>query len=98
MQPYHDHKEFFNKPVFTGDQNPYQIIKAYFDDREMYEVRTRLWNLVETALCSDNIQYHKASERMSLIHFYGQLEGLIEATMKIAIEIEETLAAPPEIK
>ena len=98
MQPYHDHKEFFNKPVFTGDQNPYQIIKAYFDDREMYEVRTRLWNLVETALCSDNIQYHEPSERMSLIHFYGQLEGLIEATMKIAIEIEETLAAPPEIK
>ena len=98
MQPYHDHKEFFNKPVFTGDQNPYQIIKAYFDDREMYEVRTRLWNLVETALCSDNIQYHEPSERMSLIHFYGQLEGLIEATMKIAIEIEEALAAPLEIE
>jgi hypothetical protein len=98
MQPYHDHKEFFNRPVFTGDQNPYQIIKAYFDDREMYEVRTRLWNLVETALCSDNIQYHEPSERMSLIHFYGQLEGLIEATMKIAIEIEEALAAPPENK
>jgi hypothetical protein len=53
----------------------------------MYEVRTRLWNLVETALTSDNIQYHEPSERLSLIHFYGQLEGLIEATMKIAIEI-----------
>jgi hypothetical protein len=98
MQPYHNHKEFFNKPVFTGDQSPYQIIKAYFDDREMYEVRSRLWNLVETALCSDNIQYHEPSERMSLIHFYGQLEGLIEATMKIAIEIDEALAAPPEIE
>jgi hypothetical protein len=96
MQPFHDHKEFFNKAVFTGDQNPYQIIKAYFDDREMYEVRTRLWNLVETALCSDNIQYHEPSERMSLIHFYGQLEGLIEAAMKIAIEIDEALATPPE--
>ncbi len=98
MQPFHDHKEFFNKPVFTGDQNPYEIIKAYFDDREMYEVRTRLWNLVETALCSDNIQYHEPSERMSLIHFYGQLEGLIEATMKIAQEIEKELASPQEIE
>jgi hypothetical protein len=94
MQPYHDHKEFFNKPVFTGDQSPYHIIKEYFDDREMYEVRSRLWNLVETALCSDNIQFHEPSERMSLIHFYGQLEGLIEATMKIALEIEKELASP----
>lgn len=94
MQPYHSHKEFFNKAVFTGDQNPYEIIKSYFDDREMYEVRTRLWNLVETALTSDNIQYHEPSERLSLIHFYGQLEGLIEATMKIALEIEKELASP----
>ncbi len=98
MQNYYDHKEFFNKPVFTGDQNPYEIIKAYFDDREMYEVRIRLWNLVETALCCDNIQYHEPSERLSLIHFYGQLEGLIEATMKIAQEIEKELTSPQEIE
>ncbi len=64
----------------------------------MYEVRTRLWNLVETALCSDNIQYHEPSERMSLIHFYGQLEELIEATMKIAEEIEKELSSPKEIE
>lgn len=60
----------------------------------MYEVRTRLWNLVETALTSDNIQYHEPCERLSLIHFYGQLEGLIEATMKIAQEIEVKLSTP----
>jgi hypothetical protein len=96
MQRFYTHKEFFNKPILTGDQNPYQTIKAYFDDREMYEVRIRLWNLVETALCSDNIQFHEPSERMSLIHFYGQLEKLIEATMKIALEIEKELASPQE--
>lgn len=96
MQPFHDHKEFFNKPVFTGNQNPYETIKAYFEDREMYEVRIRLWNLVETALTSDNIQFHEPSERLSLIHFYGQLEGLIEATMKIAQEIEEKLSSTEE--
>lgn len=45
----------------------------------MYEVRTRLWNLVETALTSDNIQFHEPCERLSLVHFYGQLERLIEA-------------------
>ena len=94
MQPYSSHKEFFNKPVFTGDQNPYETIKNYFDDREMYEVRSRLWNLIETALTSNNIQYHEPSERLSLIHFYGQLEGLIEATMKISQEIEEKLLSP----
>lgn len=98
MQPFYDHKEFFNRPVFTGSQNPYETIKAYFEDREMYEVRTRLWNLVETALTSDNIQFHEPSERLSLIHFYGQLEGLIEATMKIAVEIEEKLSYPQKIE
>ena len=98
MQRFYTHRDFFNKPVLTGDQNPYDIIKTYFEDREMYEVRIRLWNLVETALTSDNIQFDEPSERLSLIHFYGQLEGLIEATMKIAIEIEEALAAPPEIE
>jgi hypothetical protein len=38
MQPFHNHKEFFNSLVLTGDQDPYEIIKDYFDDREMYEV------------------------------------------------------------
>src|SRR5450631_1265153 len=94
MQRFYTHRDFFNKPVLTGDQNPYDIIKTYFEDREMYEVRIRLWNLVETALTSDNIQFDEPSERLSLIHFYGQLEGLIEATMKIALEIEKELASP----
>ena len=98
MQPFYDHKEFFNRPVFTGSQNPYEIIKAYFEDREMYEVRTSLWNLVETALCSDNIQFHEPSERLSLIHFYGQLEGLIEATMKIAVRERKKIIIPTEIE
>jgi hypothetical protein len=98
MQRFYDNKEFFNKPVLTGNRNPYEIIKSYFDDREMYEVRIRLWNLVETALCSDNIQFHEPSERMSLIHFYGQLEELIEATMKIALEIEEKFRPKQELE
>ena len=98
MQRFYTHREFFNKPVLTGDQNPYEIIKAYFDDREMYEVRIRLWNLVETALCSDNSQFHEPPERMSLIHFYGQLEELIEATMKIATEIKKELSLPQLIE
>jgi hypothetical protein len=98
MQPFHDHKEFFNSPVLTGDQDPYEIIKAYFNDREMYEVRIRLWNLVETALCSPNIQYHEPAERQHLIFFYGQLEGLIEAALKISIQIKEKLTPIQEIE
>jgi hypothetical protein len=98
MQHFYDNKEFFNQPVLTGAQNPYEIIKAYFEDREMYEVRIRLWNLVETALTSDNIQFSEAAERLSLIHFYGQLEELVEATMKIALEIEEKLTSTQEIE
>ncbi len=66
MQPFHAHKEFFNSPVLTGDQDPYEIIKDYFDDREMYEVRIKLWNLVETALCSPNIQFHESAERQQI--------------------------------
>lgn len=96
MHRFYTHREFFNKPVLTGDQNPYEIIKTYFEDREMYEVRIKLWNLVETALCSDNSQFSEPSERMALIHFYGQMEELIEATMKIALEIEKELATPQE--
>ena len=84
MQRFHEHKEFFNKPIFISDTDPYEIIYRYFQDRHTYEVRTRLWNFVETVLTSDNIQYHDPCERLSLIHFYDQPEGLIEATMKIA--------------
>jgi|HubBroStandDraft_6_1064221.scaffolds.fasta_scaffold1620916_1 hypothetical protein len=98
MQRFYDNKEFFNQPVLTGDKNPYEIIKAYFEDKEMCEVRIRLWNLVETALTSDNIQFSEAAERLSLIHFYGQLEELVEATMKIAQELEEKLSSSLEIE
>ena len=98
MQRFYDNKEFFNKPVLTGAQNPYEIIKTYFQDREMYEVRIRLWNLVETALTSNNIQFSEAEERLSLIHFYGQLEELIEANLKIATQIKEELTSTQEIE
>lgn len=84
-------------PVLTGDQDPYEIIKDYFDDREMYEIRIRLWNLIETALCSPNIQFHEPAERQHLIFFCGQLEGLIEAAMKISIQIKERPAHKQEI-
>ncbi len=96
MQRFEANKEFFNKPVLTGSRNPYEIIRTFFEDRKMYEVRIQLWNLVETALTSENIQFSEASDRQSLIHFYGQLEELIEATMKIALEIEEKLTTGKE--
>ena len=94
MHHFSDHKEFFNKPVLIGNKDPLAVIYNYSEDSVMYEVRTRLWNLFETAISSNNIQYHEAAERLSLVHFYYQLEGLMEANMKLASQLKEKIMAP----
>lgn len=98
MHHFEENQEFFNKPVLTGTQDPFGIICTFFEDIQMYEVRQRLWNLVETAIVSDNIQFSESRDRQSLLNFYIRVEELIEAAMKIDTQIKEGIVPSQEIQ
>ncbi len=98
MYHFEENQEFFNKPILTGSREPFGIIRTFFEDIQMYEVRQRLWNLVETAIVSDNIQFSEADDRQSLLNFYTRVEELVEAAMKIDTQIKEGIVPSQEIE
>ena len=98
MHHFEENQEFFNKPILTGSRDPFGVIRTFFEDIHMYEVRQKLWNLVEAAIVSDNIQFSEADDRQSLLNFYTRLEELIEAAMKIDTQIKEGIVPSQEIE
>jgi hypothetical protein len=98
MHHFEENQKFFNKPILTGTQDPFGIIRTFFEDIQMYEVRQRFWNLVETAIVSDNIQFSEAGDRQSPLNFYNRIEELVEAAMKIDTQIKEGIVPSQEIE
>ena len=96
MHHFEENQEFFNKPVLTGTRDPFGIIRTFFEDIQMYEVRQKLWNLVEVAITSNTIQFAEAEDRQSLLYFYNRVEELIEAAMKIDLQIKEGIVPSQE--
>jgi hypothetical protein len=98
MHHFEVYQEFYNKPILTGSEGPFGIIHTFFEDIQMHEVRQRLWNLVETAITSDIIQFSEAEDRQALLNFYCRIEELVEAALKIDTQLKEGITPDQEIE
>jgi hypothetical protein len=75
------HAEFYNQPILLTEeekQDPLPVIKRFFEDVKLVEVRTHLYNLLEVPLTTPNTIYDEASERDTVLCCVKQLEKVIE--------------------
>lgn len=83
MHHFNLHSEFYNKPILLTEeekQDPSSVIRRFFEDVKLVEVRIHLYNLLEVALTRPNSIYSEANERDNVLCFIKHLEKVIEAT------------------
>ena len=76
------HKAFFDQPIHLETEEiaqPETVIRAFCGAFHLHETRQHLWDLLETALTSDNTAFQDAETRNNIMLFYNQLEELLEA-------------------
>jgi hypothetical protein len=81
MHNFELHPEFYNQPILlTEEEKKYLllVIKKFFGDVTLVEVRKHLHNLLEVALTRPNTIYDDASERDTVLYLIKQLEKVIE--------------------
>ena len=82
MHHFNLHSDFYNQPVqlTEGEKlDPLPVIRQFFEDVKLVEVRIHLYNLLEVALTTPNTIYDEASERDAIVFFVKQLEKMGEA-------------------
>lgn len=82
MHNFELHHEFYNLPILLTEEeikNPLLVIKQFFDDVKLVEVRIHLNNLLEVTLTRPNTIYDNASERDTVLCLIKQLEKMIES-------------------
>lgn len=90
MHNFELHPEFYNQPILLTEEekkDPLYIIKQFFEDITLIEVRVHLHNLLEVALTRPNTIYDEASERDILLCFSKQLEKMAEASRVLNHEL-----------
>lgn len=60
-------------------EKPENVIQELFEYANLPQLRWQLWEAAKTLVAGD-FHHLKSRERSSLIHFYEQLERLIEAS------------------
>ncbi|MFZ6024567.1 MAG: hypothetical protein ACOYVG_08960 [Bacteroidota bacterium] len=87
MHTFELHPEFYNHPILLTKeekQNPLSVIREFFDDTKLIEVRIHLYKLLDVALTQHNSIYHEAAERDAVLCFVKQLEKMIEGAIIIS--------------
>jgi hypothetical protein len=64
------------------------VIKQFFEDVKLIEVRQYLHNLLEVALTTPNNIYDDARERDAVICFCKQLEKMVEAALVVSTQMK----------
>ena len=69
----------------TGIQreNPCQVLRDFFCDLNLTEIKTLLGNIAETCLTTDDGPFGWAEERMNLIYQLKKIEQALEASYLI---------------
>jgi hypothetical protein len=83
MLPLSNHPKLYDQPVSLTKEEiktPGQVLKKFFEDYRLSELRFILWEMVETCLTTENTQFSDAEDRANLLHQYKDLERLLEAT------------------
>jgi hypothetical protein len=82
MNQFERHYSFYNKSVRLTEKEqliPLEVIREFFQSSHLYEIRSSLWDLVETGLIAKNSRFSNSKERRHLLWFYEQLEIMIES-------------------
>lgn len=82
MHNFNLHSDFYNQPILLTEeeiQDPSPVIRQFFEDVKLVEVRIHLYNLLEVALTTGNTIYEDACERDAIVSFIKQLEKMLEA-------------------
>jgi len=82
MTPFTLHPEFYDRPIrldATEQKYPLTVLREFFDECPLGQVRQTLWQMVETALQADHTLYDKAPDRHHLLWFYRSAEAVLEA-------------------
>lgn len=79
MNHFLNRPDIYNQPIRLDKENPQEVIKNFFLDFHLSDVRQELWNMVEAALTTNHPNYSDSKRRDTLLYFYSQLELLIEA-------------------
>ena len=82
MSLFEQNKEFYNRPIrltLSEQKNPDSIINGFCGAHHLYEIRKYLWDLLETALTTNEGVFQDAESRQAILVFYAHLEELMEA-------------------
>ncbi len=82
MHNFELHTEFYNQPILLTKeekQEPLSVIREFFGDVRLIEVRIHLHNLLEVALTQPHTIYDDAKARDAVVFFIKQLEKMMEA-------------------
>ncbi|MFN3667210.1 MAG: hypothetical protein ACK4S0_13680, partial [Sediminibacterium sp.] len=75
MQPYDLHPEFYNHPIWLNEeekQKPIIVIKQFFVDVRLIEVRENLAKMLEVCMTASNSIYNEAQVRDVALYFWKQ--------------------------
>jgi hypothetical protein len=93
MSHFQNHPSFYNDPIrlsVEGEEQPLEVLREFFEICPLGEVRSTLWNMVETSLAASHSVYDDAGERKTLLWFYRQLETALEAGLLLCRQNQET--------
>lgn len=79
MKTLNKHPKWFNKPLRLTKmekKNPILVFNEFFECYHLHDCREVLWDFLIKAVCHDNCS---PQERSCYLHFYEQVEQLIEA-------------------
>lgn len=79
-----------NRPLkLSAEQmdKPISVLRNFFQDAHLPEIRETLWKLVESVLSMKNAGFDDAEERSHLLWFYRELETMIEAAFLLCEKV-----------
>ncbi|WP_207512032.1 hypothetical protein [Longitalea luteola] len=79
MNHFLNRPDIYNQPIRLTNESPQEVIKDFFLNFHLSDVRQELWNMVEAVLTTNHPNYSEGKSRDTLLYFYSQLELLIEA-------------------
>ena len=89
MFPFLIQPKLYDQPIWLSKEEkevPLQVLKKFFEDYKLNELRYYLWQMVEACLTSENSQFAEPVERADLLFHYQALEKVLEAAHAVAGE------------
>jgi hypothetical protein len=82
MSKFIEQRELFDKVICLGAEDqkePLQVLKRFFSDYRLHEVRHILWSMVEVCLTTENDEFGEPGARADLLLRFEHFQELLEA-------------------